>query len=60
MKCSKCGDEIKAILPDVARNSWLKLLEYFLHEYLEGEITEASYADLCDAVGYLQPGEDEE
>ena len=62
-RCVTCWKELGDSMPDMVYNSWLKLMDYIWHELLEGEITEATYEDLSNALmamkAYL-PSETEE
>ena len=47
IRCSQCQEPI---IPMTALMHWMKLTDYFWHEYLEDEITEATYQDMTDAL----------
>ncbi len=55
MKCTNCWKEVGTILTDVVYNEWLKLMHYFEHERNEGEITDATYEFMVDALMSLKP-----
>lgn len=59
MKCDKCNEEIHELIPAIKRTRWLKLHNYFQHEFNEGEITEATYHDLTDTLNSLKPQSEE-
>ena len=60
IRCSNCHNEINLNFPDVQYNDWLKLIHYFHHELTEGEITEATYEGMIDALMAVKPWHEEE
>ena len=55
MKCEKCRQEIKDIIPDIESSSWHKLMNYFEHELDEDEITNKTYDTMTSALLFLRP-----
>ncbi len=60
IRCSNCHNDINLNFPDVRYNHWLSLSNYFLHERTEGEITEATYENMMDALMAVKPWPDED
>ena len=58
MKCENCWREVEKSFPDVIYNDWLKLMNYFEHEYDEDEITEQTYNRMVDALMAIKPKQD--
>lgn len=58
MRCSKCQEQLAQIIPDLTSTDWLKLMHYFEHELVEGEITQATWDSMTDALSSLRPGEE--
>ncbi len=56
MKCDKCQKEICVTIGD--NYEWLKLMNYFEHELNEGEITNATWESMTNALMIFKPGDD--
>ena len=53
IRCSECK---KSILDDdMIWNDWLALMNYFEHEFEEGEITQATFEHMTDRLVTLKP-----
>ena len=50
MKCANCWEEVGKNFPDTIYNRWLQLFDYFQHELLEEEITEATCEEMIDCL----------
>jgi len=55
MRCSTCWKDLETDIGDMVHNQWLKLMNYFEHEYTEGEITEQTYNSMADALMAVEP-----
>ena len=56
--CGTCGKEKpEDIYDDITWMDWLRLMNYFLHELLEEEITNDTYEDMTSALMTLKPME---
>jgi len=56
MRCEKCQKEISKIIGDNWECAeWLKLMNYFEHELTEGEITNATYESMTNALMTFKP-----
>jgi len=55
MKCDKCQHEFKLMFPDMGYYNWLKVANYLEVELTQGDITQATYDVLMDALLYLKP-----
>ena len=55
MRCPKCQKQLERIIPDIKRTDWLKLMDYLDHELTEGEITQATWESMTDALSSLRP-----
>lgn len=51
-KCSSCQKDLGVY---DSRSAWLKLLHYLEIELMQGEITEATFGILFDALQSLEP-----
>lgn len=55
MRCENCQKEINNLIGNGDWNAWLKLMDYFEHELTEGEITNATYESMTDALMSFRP-----
>ena len=55
LRCETCHKDINLKFPDIKYNDWLKLMHYFEHEVLEGEITELTFNEMTDALMSVKP-----
>lgn len=59
IRCSNCHNNINLNFPDVRYSDWSKLMHYFEHELCEGEITQATYECMVDALMSVKPWQED-
>ena len=57
LRCYTCGEEVRISIGKPTYSDWLKIMHYFEHELSEGEITEATFESMVDALMTFRPEE---